>query len=125
MLYIFLGFVIHRTIATLRNKYKKTFVEFFVIFLYRSTLLISIFLAAVSFFVYYQNTLNPATATQYTLSNGEKNVIFQGMSHVASEKFYESVQDSIFKAKKSGYTLYYEGVKAGSEENKKLFNKAL
>lgn len=35
----------------------------------------------------------------YTLSNGEKTVQFQTMSHIARKKFYNDIQIDILKAK--------------------------
>lgn len=61
----------------------------------------------------------------YTLSNGEKTVQFQTMSHIARKKFYNDIQIDILKAKNKGAVLFYEGVQSGSLENKQIFDAAL
>jgi hypothetical protein len=52
----------------------------------------------------------PTAVPLVTFSNGQKNVVFQGMQHVASEDFYKSVVFDLEKALVDGYTLFYEGV---------------
>lgn len=52
----------------------------------------------------------PTAVPLVTLTNGRKNVVFQGMQHVASEDFYKSVVFDLEKALVDGYTLFYEGV---------------
>lgn len=76
-------------------------------------------------FILYQNKLNPATLPYYVLTDGEKNIKFQTMSHIASPSFYTHVRNDIHAAKKDGYVLYYEGVRPGTQENMDAFNKAL
>jgi hypothetical protein len=44
----------------------------------------------------------------YTISNGEKIVIFQAMSHIASQNFYDTVKKNIFTAKSDDYVYYFE-----------------
>ncbi len=62
---------------------------------------------------------------QYTLSNANQTIVFQAMSHIASDDFYKSVSRDIRWYKQDWYVLYYEGVKPWSEENSQDFNKAL
>lgn len=47
------------------------------------------------------------------------------MSHIASDKFYLSVQKNISKSLSDGFILYFEGVRPGSPENMEAFNEAL
>lgn len=61
----------------------------------------------------------------HVLRNDEKTVVFQGMSHIASQDFYDSVRDNIIAAKENGYVLYFEGVRPGTEENEEIFDTAL
>jgi len=61
----------------------------------------------------------------YTISNWEKTVIFQAMSHIWTENFYENVKNNIKKAKEDWYILFYEWVRPGSKENMNKFNKTL
>lgn len=61
----------------------------------------------------------------YTLSNGEKTVQFQTMSHIARKKFYNDIQIDILKAKNTWAVLFFEGVQSGSSESKRIFDAAL
>jgi hypothetical protein len=47
------------------------------------------------------------------------------MSHVASSNFYSEVRRNIFKAKKEGFVLFFEGVRPGSQESTDGFNAAI
>lgn len=76
-------------------------------------------------FLYFQNEVFPAKLPLYTLSNGEKTLKFQTMSHIASQKFYMQVHNTILLEKKQGFVLFYEGVREGSPENQKDFDAAL
>jgi hypothetical protein len=46
-----------------------------------------------------------------TMSNGQQTVIFEGMIHIGSPRFYASVQEDIAHAKAGGATYFYEGVR--------------
>ena len=61
----------------------------------------------------------------YTLSNWEKTLIFQGMSHIGTPEFYKQVQDDIRSAKQDEYVLFYEWVRPGSKENEEKLNQAM
>jgi hypothetical protein len=69
----------------------------------------------------------PTAVPLVTLSNGRKNLVFQGMQHVASEDFYKSVVFDLEKALVDGYTLFYEGVQPvpGRPDLNEWFNKTL
>lgn len=62
---------------------------------------------------------------QYHMTNGEKEIIFQSMIHIGSKDFYEQIQQEVEKAKKSGYVLFFEGVRPWTEENMDDFDQAL
>ncbi len=47
------------------------------------------------------------------------------MSHIASEVFYQQVQDNIRNAKNAGYVLFYEWVTEGTPENNAKFREVL
>lgn len=99
--------------------------EFFVLFLYKSAIYLSIFTLVFWLFFYYQNHIFPAKLPMYTLSNGTQTVVFQTMSHIGSEDFYQAVIKNIQKTKLSGAVLYYEWVGEWSEKNTQAFNTAL
>lgn len=94
-------------------------------FLYKVSSLIILLIFIIWWFAFYQNDLNPAKMPIYTLSNWDKTVVFQTMSHIWSMDFYNSVKNNISNLKKEGYVLYFEWVRPGSEENHNNFNKAL
>lgn len=101
------------------------YLHFFSFYLYKITLTLCIIVIWGWAFIAYHNILVPATLPYYKISNGEQTLHFQTMSHIASQSFYTYVRDDIFKAKKDGFVLYFEGVRPGSEENMNKFNSAL
>ena len=102
-------------------EYKKVFLKFL-----RSAW-ISLFLVIgiIWGFAYYQNEIAPAQMPLYTLSNWEKTLLFQWMSHIGTERFYEEVRNNIRAAKNDDFVLYFEWVQEGSQENMEKFNKIL
>ncbi len=76
-------------------------------------------------FAYYQNEVSPASMPEYTLSNGEKTIIFQTMSHIGSVWFYETVWNNLTLAKQKGFVYFYEWVRPGTVENTQWFNDAI
>lgn len=86
---------------------------------------IILFLGILWSFSFYFNAISPAQMTQYTLSNGEKQVVFQEMIHIAKPRFYTQVQDDITAFKQNGWVYFFEGVKPGKKENSDKFDKAL
>lgn len=125
LLYSIITYFLHIIFAKIRSKPLLSFFDFFPLFLYKSSIYISLSFIFIGWFLYYQNTLFPAKIPTYTLSNGDKTIIFQTMSHIGSESFYANIQHDIYAAKKQDYVLYYEWVQAGSEENNAAFNEAL
>jgi len=75
--------------------------------------------------MYYQNSISPAQMPQYELTNWKQTIVFQAMSHIASDSFYEKVAKDIRDLKREWYVLYYEWVKPGTRENSDAFNTAL
>lgn len=76
-------------------------------------------------FSFYQNEISPAKMPVYHLTNWEKSIIFQWMSHIWTEDFYDNVIANIVKAKKNDYVLFFEWVKPWTEENHNKFDKAI
>lgn len=93
--------------------------------MYKVSLYASIFLILFGTFMYYQNSISPAMMPKYILSNGKQTIVFQAMSHIASDDFYNNIRRDIRWHKQRWYVLYYEGVTPGTEENTNEFNKAL
>ncbi len=107
------------------KKNKMNFIDFSRIFIYRLSLLLFILVTLIWWFAFYQNDLNPAKMPIYTISNSQKTVIFQNMSHIWSQNFYDSVIENIRKYKKEKFVLFYEGVRPWKEESMKDFDNAL
>lgn len=65
---------------------------------------------------------NPASLSDVTIENGSGSVVFLQMSHIASSEFYRQKQEKIYHLSQSGYTILYEWVKPGSQENHDKFD---
>lgn len=94
-------------------------------FLYKVSSLIVLFIIMTWWFAYYQNDISPVKMPIYQITNGNKKVVFQAMSHIWTPNFYENVKNNIITFKKLGYVLYFEWVKPWSVTNQKAFDRAL
>lgn len=101
------------------------YTEFLNYFLYKISLSILIIILIIWGFSYYSNKINPAKMPTYTISNWDKTVIFQAMSHIWSKNFYENIKQNLIKAKKDWYVYFYEWVRDWNKKNKQDFNKAI
>lgn len=72
--------------------------------------------AAPGWWLVLQPALHPLSVPRVTLSDGLRQVVFQGMVHVGSEQFYRSVSYDLIRAKDAGYVLFFEGVQPGTPE---------
>ena len=128
LLYIFISifvyFIIYFIFSALYIKYvKKDFIqvwEIFKIFLYKISIMILIIFTIVWWFLYYNNSISPASLQIYKISSDEKEIIFQTMSHIWTKKFYKQVEENIIDAKKKWYVLFYEWVKLEKKEKEML-----
>ena len=107
-----------------RKSYMKVS-DFIIAFSYRIAAFMTVTIAILWSFCFYQNNINPAYLPRYTITDGKKTVIFQSMAHIATDRFYEAVKNRIKEAKLAGYTLFYEWVRAWTPENMKKFNEAM
>lgn len=126
--YIFYGtilYIIHLSISKIRKKEPKKYKEYFYKFIYRFSIFIIILLGVLWYIVYHNNYLHPADMPLYTISNWEKIVKFQAMSHIGSQSFYNEVRNEIKKSKSEDFVLFYEWVKPGTEESMQEFNQAI
>lgn len=97
-------------------------------FLRSAALAVPLVTAAVAAPVYVlalQPALNPLLVPRATLTNGTREVVFQGMVHIGSDLFYRSVTYDILRARDAGYVIYYEGINPGTPEAEKWFREAL
>jgi hypothetical protein len=85
--------------------------------------LVLLSLAAVPYFgARYINENHPMLVPRVTLTNGDKEVVFQGMVHIGSEPYYQAVVFDMVEAADDGYTLFFEGVGDGTPANEKRLN---
>lgn len=78
-------------------------------------LALCIAIAAPIYFVAIRTETDPALLPRAVLTDGDKTVVFQGMMHVGSERFYKQVVYDAEAALADGYVLYYEGVQPNPE----------
>lgn len=72
---------------------------------------LSILVATPIYVLAITGAVRPLTVPLATLSNGQKTVVFQGMSHIGTEAFYKSVVYDLERALTEGYVIFYEGVR--------------
>lgn len=94
-------------------------------FLYKTWIIIVLLITILWSFSYYQNEISPARMPTYTITNWEKTLVFQTMSHIWSQDFYDKVKEKITEYKKNWYVLYFEWVRPWTKENHEAFDKAL
>lgn len=87
------------------------------------TLILGVVVAMPFYYLMVVTETRPATVPQVSLTNGSKRVIFQGMQHIGSERFYQAVIYDLEKALSEGYVSYYEGVQTPTPESKAFFEK--
>jgi hypothetical protein len=87
------------------------------------TLVLGVVVAAPFYYLMIVTDTRPATVPQVSLTNGSKRVVFQGMQHIGSERFYQAVIYDVEKALSEGYVSYYEGVQTPTPESQAFFEK--
>jgi hypothetical protein len=75
-----------------------------------SFFLLTIAMAGPIYYLAIKTETDPLLLPRVTLSNGEKTVVYQGMMHIGTERFYKQVVYDAEQALSDGYVLYYEGV---------------
>lgn len=123
--YYILSYFIHVIWSKIRARQRIELFDFFIIFLYKSSIYLSISILCIWGFLYYQNNILPAQLPSHTLSNWKQTIVFQTMSHIWSKEFYYSVINNIQKNKLLGAVLYYEWVGPWNQKNTDNFNTAL
>lgn len=82
-----------------------------------------VYIIVILFFVFwYQNT-----TWMYVIKNWDKEIIFQWMHHVWTQKYYDQVRNNIKKYKQDDFIFVYEGITllesaSGSQVDTKLKN---
>lgn len=67
-----------------------------------------------SIYAYIQGGTTTSYIDKYTITNGDKIVIFQGMSHIGLRSFYKEVGEEINEYRREGYIINFECFKTNS-----------
>lgn len=73
----------------------------------------------------YRAETHPLTVPLVTMVNGDRRVLIQGMVHVGSGSFYESVVNDLQVALDDGYDIFFEGVRPADAEATEWFNETV
>ena len=84
--------------------------------------LLSITLAAPVYYFALTTQFRPALVPQVTLTNGQKTIVFQGMQHVGTDRFFRSVVFDMEEALARGDVLFYEGVRSSDPASAQWFS---
>ena len=125
IIYILIFYFLYIMWKKIRKQMPMFFNHFIIYFLYRLSVLIILIIGLIWSFAYYNNEISPAPMPEITISNWEKTIIFQAMSHIWTEIFYKNIVDNITENKKDWYVYFFEWVKPGTPENTEKFNQAL
>ena len=109
----------------IRKKETENYKKYLLNFIKKSSLSFIIIWIIIWIFWYYQNSISPATMSEITLSDWKKIIIFQEMSHIWSENFYNKIKNNLENYKKQWFVYFFEWVKSGKKENHKKFNQAI
>lgn len=72
-----------------------------------------------------QPALKPVVVPRVTMTDGRRELVFQGVTHIGSALFYRSMAFDLLRAREAGYVLYFEGVGDGTPDAKAWFNAAI
>ncbi len=119
----FIFYIIYKKIKKDENylNYK----DYLILFIKKISLSFLIIIILLWVFWYYQNIISPAKMPQFTITNWKKVVVFQAMSHIWTQNFYNQIKNEIIKYKKEWYVYFFEWVKPWTKQNSKKFNKAI
>ena len=124
--YSSLSYIFYFIYKKIRKQKLLNYKNFLIEFLKKISLSFVILVIFVASFSYYNNELYPAKLPQFTITNWKKIVVFQGMSHIWTKKFYEKIKNEIIKYKKKWFVYFYEWVKPSKDKKTwEDFNKAL
>lgn len=124
-IYTIFFYVIHYLWKKFRKKQIMYFYDFVNYFLNRVSILILIVITIIWWISYLYNEILPAPMPEYTLTDWEKIVKFQAMSHIWKKQFYDKIVENLTNFKKEWWVYFYEWVKMWTKENSDNFNKAL
>lgn len=124
-MYSIIAYIIYFVWKFFRKKDDLWFDDFLKLFIYKVCVILYTVVIIIWGFAYYSNEISPAKMPEYTISNWKKVVVFQAMSHIAKQDFYDKVRDNIRTFKSASWVYFYEWVKPGSKESSQKFDKAL
>lgn len=75
--------------------------------------------ASLAAFGAYYGSQTPAFE-RIVLSNGDKTLVWQNVAHIGPASHYEQIAKDIAQARSVGFTILYEGVRAGSGSSSDL-----
>lgn len=100
------------------KKEKKTFLQKVCHHLFVFFVVCVCYAVPISMHVYSNGGLSETSNTTYTLSNGDKTVVFQSMTHIGLPSFYQKVGEEMTEYRNDGYSIFLEGI--GHTDDKKL-----
>lgn len=125
IIYNFIFFWFHKLIKKIRKKESLNLKEFSIYFIKRISLFLSFLIVFFSLLTYTINEYFPAKMPEFTISNWEKIVKFQAMSHIWTDNFYNEIKENLREFKKEWWVYFFEWVKSWTKENQDKFNQAL
>ena len=128
LLAVALGFITTGLVRFIRSRRKRPSGQWWRTWLKASAVWTLVILALVAVPILgaiWINATQPMLMPHITLSNGEKQVTFQGMVHIGSEPFYQGVVFDMLAAKAQPYDFFFEGVKPGSEASQQKMQELL
>lgn len=69
-----------------------------------------IYLIPMTIYAYTQGGLSTSSMNTYTLTNGQKTVVFQSMSHIGLRSFYKEIGEEMNDYRNKGYRILLEGI---------------
>lgn len=100
------------------TKVQKTFSQKVVYHFSMFLAVIMLYLIPMSIHIYFNGGMNESFQNTYTLTNGDKTVVFQGMTHIGLPSFYKQVGEELTDYRSKGYAIFLEGI--GHSDDKKL-----
>lgn len=125
IIYALFFYFVHYLWVKSRKTILIPFTDFFHYFLWKANIFIVFIILLFWWLTYLSNEYFPAKMPEYTISNWEKVVIFQAMSHIWTQKFYDQVATDLKAYKENWWVYFYEWVKPWTKENLEKFNKAI
>lgn len=68
------------------------------------------YLIPMTIYAYTQGGVTSSSMNTYTLTNGQKTVVFQSMSHIGLRSFYKEVGEEMTDYRNKGYRILLEGI---------------